>query len=527
MDKINSSNIFSERKKINSILDKLDEENVSPENVENALIKLSKFDNKQLLNILLKRLVSSNNDFYVANYILRELGDETIIPDIVKLIFNKSLPDEKKAILISLLDEMNVDLGGLNFNEAFDDIEKIGRLAVDSLLNELDNDYISLDKAIEWLYDIDQEARWSFIDAICETENVKAFSFLQKILTSDDKELVIRVLQNLSRLTNASAIKTIRESLPYIADPEIQSLAERALRKLSFKGITEKKEKTGKTVKKGLLYKALITNIDGVGSQSLWISRYKGRKIECMFLLINEKTGIKDCFGNKMTKKQFDEMIAHQFDEGIIINEINYQKAVTIIRDALQINHQKNIRIAPAFHFLKVNILEESSLLPQAYTPEFKGYDLQKIENDKKLFSKTKLILSLFPECESWFIIDDYFYNIAEKLIGDIDVPSRGNKALVRPNQKQLIEVIKMFNDEDIQYFIRRLFLTADLLNSKKDKTPDTKSRVEILLCAALTLDKMKQKHPFLLAIADDSIYQAELSLLRGIDYRKNPELFN
>jgi hypothetical protein len=37
----------------------------------------------------------------------------------------------------------------------------------------------------------------------------------------------------------------------------------------------------------------------------------------------------------------------------------------------------------------------------------------------------------------------------------------------------------------------------------------------------------MKGNHPFLLAIADDSIYQAEISLLSGIDFRKNPEYFN
>jgi hypothetical protein len=526
MDKLNSNNIFSVRKKINTILDKLDGENVSHDDVENALVKLAKLDNKQLLDVLLKRLVSSNNDFYVANYILRELADETIIPNIVELIFNKSLPDEKKAILISLLDEMNVDLGGLNFNEAFDDIEKIGRMAVNSLLNELNNDYISLEKAIEWLYEIPPEARLSFIDAICESGNDNAFTFLQKLISSDDLELVKRVLKNLSRLTNTQAFTTISESLSYIVDPEIKALAERALRKLSFKGISGN-TKAVKQVKKGQLYKVMATNIDGVGSQSLWISRYTGRKIECMFLLLNERTGIKDCFGNKMTKKQFDDMINIQFDEGIIINEIDYPKAVAMIKDALHINHRKNIRIAPAFHFLKSSILEETSLIPETFIPEFKGYNLAELQNDRKSLSETKSILSLVLECESWFIVDDYVYNIAEELLKGNDIPSRKSKTVVKPNQKVLKEVIKMFGDEEIQYFIRRLYLTADLLNSKKDKPPDIRNQVKILLCAALTLDKMKGNHPFLLAIADDSIYQAEISLLSGIDFRKNPEYFN
>ena len=415
MDKINTTNIFSSRRKINNILDKLAEDNVSFEDVENAIIKLSKYDNKQLLDILLKRLSGSSNDFYVANYILREVADDSIIPDIVELIFNKTLPDEKKAILISLLDEMNVDIAKLNFNEAFEDIEKMGKMAVESLLNELDNDYISLDKAIEWLYEIPEEARLSFIDAICETENEKAFTFLQKLLSSDDKELVKRVLQNLSKLKSPKAITTIRESLPYITDPEIEALADRSLRKLSFKGITETpKSKSVKSIKMGHIYKILITNIDGVGSQSLWISRSAGKKVECMFMLLNEKIGIKDCFGNKMTKKQFDDMIAHQFEEGIIINEISYEKAIKFIKDALQINSTNNVRIAPSFHFLKSNILEEISLIPETYIPLFDDYDLEQIEKDKKLVSFTELILDTVPEFESWFIINLYIYDDSE-----------------------------------------------------------------------------------------------------------------
>jgi len=520
----NKDNIFLVKQKINTILEKLEGDTISFGDIDKAVVKIGKFDRKILLDTLLKRIESEKqSSFFIANYMLREFGDETIVESIVKTVFEKNLPDEKKAILISLLDSLNVDLSELNLAQVFDNIEEISKKAIEGLLEDINNDYITLDRAIEWLYEVPKEARFSFIDTICETANEKAFKFIQKFLISDDSEIVEKILNNLSKQSDPLIIAIIKESIPYMTNQELINLAERILRKFSFKGIEEpiKKGRQKKVKELGELYKILVTNIDGVGSQSLWISRYSGKKLECMFLLLNERTGIKDCFGNKMTVRQFESMIKQNFDEDVTIVEINYEKALILIKDALYVNQENKILVSPSFHFLRSTILAEKIILAEPYTPNFKKFDLEQIKNNEKLINNLESILNI-SECESWFIINNSVYEFAEKLL-----TKKKDAIMVKPNKTELKEFISNNLISEIPYLKKRLFLTADLFNSKNSRAKSIKLNIEMLLCAALNMENLKpEENGFIKSIATESLFQAEMSLLTGFDFRANPDFF-
>ncbi len=527
MCKIDSDKIFTERKKINAILDKLNHENITFGDVNGMIVKLAKHDSHQLNDILLKRLSGKDNDFYVANYILRELGSEEIVPDIVKLIFNNTLTDEKKAILVSLLDEMNADIEDIDFNSAFENIEEMSMTAVENLINEISNNHVDLDKAVNWIYEIPEIARMSFIDSICKVANINAFTFLQKILTGDDAELIKRILNNLSKSNDPQAMRAINHALPYASDPEIKELMERSSRKMSFKGIQESENIFDKEVKLGDIYKIAITNIDGAGSQSLWMSRILGKKLECIFLLLNEDLGLKDCFGNNMTKKEYESMMERQFSDSVQTTEISYEKAISFIKDAININTTKKVLISPSFHFLKQKMIKEKVLIPEEYVPDFKGYKLEEIKANKDLQHMTELVMEIVPDCESWFIVNKDIYDIAEKIL-----KKSKSQEVVVPSKKQLQEFAAKVIGDLIPQLKRRLIFTADLINSrigdnKRIKSSkDMKKQVEILLCAALNINTKIEENDFLLSIAEDSIYQAQISLINGFDYREKPEIF-
>lgn len=520
--------IFADRIKINKILDKLNYENVTYVDVENAINKLSKFNEKQLNDILLKRLQGTDNEFYISSYILREIANEDIASQILELVFGKSLNDEKKAILISLLDEMNVPLEHIDFNNAFEDVEKMGRMAIEGLLEEIDNNHKTLDRAVEWIYEIPDDARLSFIDSICENKSERAFAFLEKMLLSDDLSLVKRILSNFSKSNDSLALNTIKNALPYINNEEIKSLAERTLRKLTFKGVQEIEPKKSKKNKLGDIYKIMLTNLDGVGSQSLWIARSTGKQLNCMFLLLNERVGIKDCFGNKMSKKDFDQMTSHQLSSGITIADISYEKALKYIKDSLYIAEKNDVRISPAFHFIRTEILEEKKIDPEEYIPEFSDYDLQKIKGEKELIDLSEMIQDIVVECESWFIVNNLTYKIAENLL-----EKNNNESITVPTKKQLKTVAKEILGDLPPLLKRRLFFTADLLDStltkpvRKKKDKEIKRGIELLLCAAQSIEGKNENNKFLLSLVEDSIYQAQISLLNGFDYRQNPEYFN
>lgn len=529
MCKNKTDKVFSERIKINQILDKLNYENVTYLEIGKAINKLSKFESKNVNDTLLKRLHGSDNEFYVSSYILREIADESVSKDILELIFQKKLNDEKKAILVSLLDEMNVPLENIDFNSAFQDVEKMGKMAIEGLLQEIETNNKTLDRAVEWIYEIPEDARYSFIDSICENKSDKAFSFLEKMLLSNDKELVKRILNNLSKSSEPLAITTIKNALEYINDTEIKELSERTLRKLSFKGIEEVKTKKTKKSKLGDIYKILITNLDGVGSQSLWIARNSGKQLNCLFLLLNEKIGIKDCFGNKMSKKDFDQMTGHQSTNGITVAEISYEKAIKYIKDGLYTSEKNGSKISPAFNFLRTDILEEKLIESQEYKPEFDDYNLEKIRDDNTLFEMSEMLQDILPECESWFIVNKLTYNIAEELL-----KKSKNKNITVPSKKQVKTYAKDILGDLVPFLKRRLILTADLLDSnitkpiKKKKDRELKKSVELLLHVAQSIEHGKvENNSFLLALVEDSIYQAQISLLNGFDFRQNPEYFN
>lgn len=518
---MDNNNVFSVRKKINKIIDKLSGQNISIEDAEKLVEDLGEFETKHISDILLKRMLNSDEEFFVATFIIKQLALIEIVPDILNIIFEKSFPDEKKAVLISILDEIGAEIDHIDFNPAFEDVDKMGKKAIDNLLDEIDSDFLSIERAVDWLYEVPQDIRFSFIDSVCKSENKKAFSFLQKFLTIDDKELVIHIINNLSKMNASEALTTIKEALPYISDEEIISAAERALRKLSFKGVTEE-DVEKKPHKFGQIYKILVTNIDGVGSQSLWIARYDKKKLDCMFILMNEKKGIKDCFGNKMTKKQFNNMIEQQTGQNIITYEITYEKALKLIKDALFINKANNERVASAFHFLRRNILEETIIKPEQYVPYFKEKYLKTIENNRDILQLTEMILDIVPECGSWFVVNNYIYDIADELL-----LKTKHKQPVEPTKKFLKKVVKNAVMSEIPYLKRRLLLTADLLESVIEDGEEIRYYIDILLSAAINLEKDTENNLFLLAMAEQSIFQAELSLLHGADYRKSPELFS
>lgn len=511
-----TTNIFEQKQEINSLLDKMAAKNATFKNINNILMKISKFERKVLNDILLKRLKGNMDEFYISTYVIKELSINEIAPEIVQLIFEKDFDDERKAVLVAILDEIGVDISSIDIASAFGDIEKVGKIAIENFLKDWEADFINLSKSIEWLYDVPEDIRFSIIDDVCTMNDPKSSDFLKSLLTSDDKFIVKRILESLSKSNKPEALSTIKASVDFIENEENKSMAERLLRKFSFKGISEEKKLPVKE-KKSTFYKIYATSIDGAGSNSVWVSRISGNKIDCIFLLLNEKKGIKDCFGNSLTKNQFDKMINQYFDDGLNIYEISIEKAMKLIRHAIFINKTNNVLISPSFHFLKGKIIGENNIPPEEYIPDLKGFNIKKIEKDINLINQTAFIPDEIPECESWFIMNNYIYDMAEK-------NNKKGKKIKKPDEQQIKDIIKKILVNEVDTFEKRLYLSADILHSSGMSDSETKAKIHVLLCAALNIKKDPENNPFLQSIAHYSLFHAQMALLNGFDYRKNPE---
>lgn len=493
-----SKNVFEEKRKINDLITNLYNDKTTNKKAEDYLHKLSEFDTDLLKSELLGRFIGKEIDFNVSASILSHLGDESFGDEVLELIFSDKLNDERKAILIQILDDIGFDISNIDFMPAFKDINSIGTSTLNSFVNELAEGNLSSDKAAEFIYTMPKEAINFFVEKLCDLENENIFGFLERFLVTDDKDLANLIINKLLKKSNDSLVyKTIKTASEYISDGEVKDLADRALRKMTLKGLKNNTE-TPKT-KLDTIHKILVSNIDGVGSRSLIISRKHKRKIKTMLILINENLGIKDCFASEVTTKQFNEMFEYQETEGVSFIQITYEKAVLLLKDALQINKEKKIIPHRGFNFLRPEFLEEKVINPEEYKPNFGKVNLEKIANDPKLLEDTQKILDI-DECYSWGIEDDEENDEIEVFFNK---KNKGESAFISPKVKK--EFIDKFIVKEIPSLQKRLLLTADFLNDIDDNSTKRKRNIKLLICASLNLSK-DHYIPFISRLAEVSL---------------------
>lgn len=493
-----SKNVFEEKRKINDLISSLSNDKTTNKQAEDYLNKLSKFDTELLKSELLGRFIGKETEFNVAASILSHLGDESFGAEILELIFSEKLNDERKAILIQILDDVGFDISNIDFIPAFKDIDSIGTSTLNSFVNELAQGNLSSDKAAEFIYTMPKDAINFFVEKLCDLENENIFTFLERFLVTDDKDLANLIITKLLKKKNvASVYKTIKTASEYLPEGEVKDLTDRALRKMTLKGLKKDLEST--KIKLGEIYKILVSNIDGVGSRSLIISRKNKRRIKTMLILINENVGIKDCFASEVTQKQFNDMFEYQETEGVTFIQITYEKAILLLKDALKISEDKKTIPHRGFNFLRPEFLEEKVITPEEYIPNFGKIKLDKIMNDPQLLEDGQKILNI-DECYSWGIEDDEDSDEIEVFLSE---KNEGESEFM--SQKVKKEFIDKFIVKEIPNLQKRLLLTADFLNDIDNSSTKRKRNIKLLLCSSFNISK-NNYIPFISRLAEVSL---------------------
>ncbi|MFN8673331.1 MAG: hypothetical protein U0457_14765 [Candidatus Sericytochromatia bacterium] len=510
-----SNKLFKEKQAINKILDSLIKDKVSNDDFDSALDELLEFDEYLLKEELFNRLLSNDDDFLVAFNIISAIGDEDYHDKLVHIIFLDKLTDDKKAMLIALLGELEFDLSKIDFRSAFKDIESLLKREFNNFVIKLATGKENIEEKLEIFLNIEPEHKIAIINSVFEHENENLYPFLEAILMLEDKKLSEIILDKLSKSNNENIYSILKNTIDYLSDKDIKENMERLIRKMSLKGISDK----SKIKKLGDVYTVLASNIDGVGSQSLILIRKDGKKFNCLFLLINEKEGIKDCFSKLCSKKDLDELLAQlTHKEGTSFVSISYNKYMSLLKNILFIMKENNIKVSPIFLINRKKFIEEKVLEPKEYNIDLSKFDLNKIKNDKKLLSETNKILDI-EICSSWFYFE-------EKMEEFIDKKNKGKDDFI--NDKIKKEFIDLFIKNDLKDLEKRLLLTADFLIELSPNSTKVKKQVKLLLCAALNLDDYYNS-PFINEIAKISLenFQQEKMALKFMSNFGNLNFLN
>jgi len=279
--------------------------------------------------------------------------------------------------------------------------------------------------------------------------------------------------------------------------------------------VKPEEEEEGVKAEPGSIYRVVMSVMDGTGSRMLLIARKlkeKGPKLETINLMLNTAEGIKDCYGStEMHRRGFDQMIREMRREIGAIT-IDYDYALTLIKDALLLNKEGGYPIPTEFHLWK-RVLGDTDITPEKYAPKFDSVDLEKLRADAELLEESHDLHDL-EEFANWLEQSPKTYEYYEEL--DELMEKYSGRTLDRKIDILLKRYAKEVFEPQRDFIKRNLELSADFLIRQPDRELDA----QIALAAALNLesDLPLHKHPFIERMMEDSLEMAEISMLPGLE---------
>jgi len=244
------------------------------------------------------------------------------------------------------------------------------------------------------------------------------------------------------------------------------------------------------------------------------------RYIESINLMLNTVVGIKDCYGSReMREREFDQMVREMRREIGAIG-VDYEYALTLIKDALFLNKESESPI-PAEFILWKRVLGDVDITPEKYVPTFDFVDIEELKNDAELLEESYELREL-EEFAGWLEQSPKTYDYYEEL--DKLMWKYSGRALDRKIDNLLKRYAKEVFEPQRDFIKRNLELSADLLFRQPDRELDA----QIALAAALNLesDSPLHQHPFIEQMMEDSLEKAEISMLPDLDELFDPEDF-
>lgn len=487
--------------------------------VEEATERLARLDRAAVLEALLGYLRDPQADFLLPVHFLSCLGDQRLLEPLRRLVFEGHLDDIRVSQLLGLLAEWGVDVTSPEWWGAIRDPELLARQAEERFIDILDRqDLPGFEHALTLLGEMPREARLLFLQGVLQ-HPAEGIAFLGGVLLdSDDRSLVRSVVESLGKRRDVVAAGLLQQFVERTEDALLRTRAQQLLKHLP-------RPRAPAPWPPALLLpfrQARSSVIDGNGSRQLIVVRGRGDEAMALCLLLNERIGIKDAFGMPVPAGGLGRLLDVPRDLDVEFYRIEEAYARELVRDALAIREQGGCSLPATFHLYKHLLLAEEPLAPQAYEPAFPDWDLEELRSDRSLLEMTA-DLAFLPACSSWYVYTHRTFDLAEQVLGRLKRYLPGPMALPDRLVRQAVKEALL---PELPGLRRRLLLTADLLQQARRPPAGKRDLIPVLLCAAVTLDRRPEQHPFLQGLAIQSLIQAQQALLLGVDYREDPDTF-
>jgi len=506
---------FTSRAKLEDLMRVLVDGDIGGDTIEEIAQDMVRFGDRVVEPVM--RVLENTDDeetFYRLTYLIECLGEPSFVRPLMKLLFTKKLKSPLRAQLINVLNNFDVDISDTLLGGGPLDPRALAEKFVDLAIR----DENFLETFLAEFQSLDYEYQLKMVNRIGALRSPRAVFLLFLIASMRKDPIAVQAVRQLGRVRDGIALSALRRLLKRTGDEEVKRQALLSIRRLGFLGV--ERERRFFSFPEGPIYRVLVSRIDGMGEYTVTVSRfYDDRKTRLAMAIfqINENLGLIECFGNfRSSRKNFDNSVSGLIKARVSL-DVPYEYGLSLIRHAMYLSELQEGAF-PAEMPLREQIFDAGELFPQRHVYSLNGYDELELKDDVALLEKSDRLIDV-PECSEWVITSRKTFDYAEEIFREGDPVS--DEVLGDPRKRALL---KKFIRECIypmrETIRERLLFTAELM----DKANRSRRYVRTALCAALNIGEGSNvsfsHHPFIEALARESLKEAAEYLREGADYR-------
>lgn len=332
MSQLNKLQIKAE---IMTVMAKLQQDIDTPYADQYLSVLNSQEDKSDILDILLKELQRSNEQRSILIcFILVKLFDQELLEEVLwNVLKNRGVMDDAKRVVLKVLKNFGNTVDIDKLEEYFENPKDVIDAETQTLLNNaIVNPEAQID-FLDFLTSLSFEDKEVLIQSLAQDYSSDALANILSpvVLYSPESEIGMICIDILGETKSQLALYTLKELLEFVKDEDIISLIKKNISKLKISGIREEQD-FYKTILPSTPYEAYSSYPDGHGNLAVIFSREKESSLQTVAIVLNDTTGIVDCFGfNDISKLEFGRIVDkfYENDERIYLDEHVIKRLIT------------------------------------------------------------------------------------------------------------------------------------------------------------------------------------------------------
>lgn len=427
-------------------------------------------DKKTIIKILFKEFTNQQDDNKeIIKYLLnRYMDKEELTAKLWEILNEKYISNTAKIEILNFLREIDTNWSYEKISEVVDEHEILDADTKRLLTTAIVNPEVQID-FLDFMNSLQTKDKIMLIQSLGEdySEDELANILIPVFLSQPESEAGREALNLLGESKSQLAFHALNTAMDFI-DLKLQPAVNKNLSKLKMAGIRADNsyEFYKNILSSSKPYRFCATFPDGHGNSALIFSRINDEdKIQFCAVVINDYTGIRDCFGfNEITKFECDTIIKRFYKDETALN-IKPEELKTILTKAENLSRQNLAnRSIPYEYICWKNLLADI----KENTTDINEILASKL--NKRKISQQEFEEFLDSEAAAHWFLDAEYSPEFEAFLEMLNKTLKNNPDSANLDEIVKENIFKVFDQTEVQVWNKRILMCSylfDLTGSK------------------------------------------------------------